>query len=178
MKKSLCYFFVLLALVLVLQTAQSASSGGQSANQRTLSLPSPAQDRNRAVEADLDFGRMPLYFIANKGQMDKQVAYYVQGNDKTIYFTSEGLTIALAAPGESGLSGSKGSMTGEDSKGAAGKGENLLELGLGREGEKTRGSLESWVVKLDFVGAEQDDSAPVEVLCGLPPSVHTATGPF
>ncbi len=35
----------------------------------------------------LDFGRTPLYFVENQGQMDARVAYYVQGRDKTLYFT-------------------------------------------------------------------------------------------
>ena len=39
---------------------------------------------------------MPLYFIANKGQVDEQVDYYVQGLDKSIYFTAEGVTFALS----------------------------------------------------------------------------------
>jgi hypothetical protein len=38
---------------------------------------------------------MPLYFIANQGQMDARVAYYVQGSDKTLYFTPKGVTFAL-----------------------------------------------------------------------------------
>jgi len=42
-----------------------------------------------------DWGKMPLYFIANQGQMDDQVSFYVQGKDKTLYFTPQGLTFAL-----------------------------------------------------------------------------------
>ena len=38
---------------------------------------------------------MPLYFVENRGQVDSRVAYYVQGSDKTIYFTREGVTFAL-----------------------------------------------------------------------------------
>ncbi len=38
---------------------------------------------------------MPLYFIPNDGQMDEPVAFYVQGKDKTLYFTPEGITLVL-----------------------------------------------------------------------------------
>jgi hypothetical protein len=55
----------------------------------------PAVDRAAILES---FGRMPLYFVENQGQMDSQVAYYVQGSDKTIYFTPDGVTFALTAP--------------------------------------------------------------------------------
>ncbi len=47
--------------------------------------------------AQTDWGKMPLPFVANQGQMDAQVAYYVQGSDKTLYFTPEGLTLALTS---------------------------------------------------------------------------------
>lgn len=42
------------------------------------------------------FGRLPLYFIANQGQVDdERVFYYVKGADKTLYFTPGGITLAL-----------------------------------------------------------------------------------
>ena len=41
------------------------------------------------------YGKLPLYFIENQGQLDSQVAYYIQGGDKSIYFTGSGVTIAL-----------------------------------------------------------------------------------
>lgn len=46
-----------------------------------------------------DFGRMPLQFIPNRGQVDGRVAFYLQGRDKTVYFTSEGLTFVLSGTG-------------------------------------------------------------------------------
>ncbi|HLP59946.1 MAG TPA: hypothetical protein VK186_13985, partial [Candidatus Deferrimicrobium sp.] len=49
------------------------------------------------VKIEKDYGKMPLYFIPNKGQMDKQVYYYVQGKDKTVYFTPGGVTYSLAS---------------------------------------------------------------------------------
>jgi uncharacterized repeat protein (TIGR02543 family) len=52
-----------------------------------------------SVKVNQDFGQMPLYFIPNKGQAAAQVDYYVQGKDKTIYFTSEGLTYVLNGQG-------------------------------------------------------------------------------
>ena len=42
------------------------------------------------------YGKLPLYFIENRGQIDGRVAYYIQGSDKTIYFTAEGLTFTLS----------------------------------------------------------------------------------
>ena len=41
------------------------------------------------------FGKLPVYFIENQGQVHEDVAYYVKGSDKPLYFTSKGLTFAL-----------------------------------------------------------------------------------
>jgi hypothetical protein len=49
-----------------------------------------------ACNADESFGRQPIYFIENQGQLSEEAAYYVKGSKKTLYFTSEGITFALA----------------------------------------------------------------------------------
>jgi hypothetical protein len=95
-----------------------AAAGGERGPQDLLK-----KDLNRLSTSPLnvepDFGRMPLYFIPNRGQMDERVAYYVQGKDRTLYFTPEGITFALAVrrrskpfrfgPGDHGDPGSEGS---------------------------------------------------------------------
>ncbi|MGE5343542.1 MAG: SBBP repeat-containing protein [Candidatus Omnitrophota bacterium] len=55
-----------------------------------------SQSELNKIKIDKNFGKMPLYFIPNEGQLDKRVFYYVQGKDKTIYFTSEGVTFSLS----------------------------------------------------------------------------------
>jgi Tol biopolymer transport system component len=49
----------------------------------------------RDLELDHLLHQMPLYFIENRGQVDDQVAYYVEGRDKTLHFTSESVTFVL-----------------------------------------------------------------------------------
>ena len=44
-------------------------------------------------------GKLPLYFVENRGQLDDRVAYYVQGRDTSVYFTGQGLTFAMPAAG-------------------------------------------------------------------------------
>ena len=75
------------------------------------------------------YGKLPLYFIENKGQVDSRVAFYVQGADTTLYFTREGVTFGLT--GEQGCGG--GSCFAKNLSGPQ---------PIGR-----------WAVKLDFVGA-------------------------
>ncbi len=101
------------------------------------------------LKASTDYGRMPLYFIANKGQVDEQVDYYVQGLDKSIYFTAEGVTFALSG------------ATGRDTNGSAPKASGRLLNDSRLESQPRtpaleRGDADRWVVKLGFVGANRN----------------------
>ncbi|HEX9901732.1 MAG TPA: SBBP repeat-containing protein, partial [Acidobacteriota bacterium] len=49
----------------------------------------------RILLAQADFGKLPVNFIPNGGQWDKDVDYAVQGRDKTIWFGAGGITLAL-----------------------------------------------------------------------------------
>ena len=44
------------------------------------------------------FASVPLFFVENRGQVDEQVGLYVQGRDKSVYFTPQGLTFVLTDP--------------------------------------------------------------------------------
>lgn len=68
-------------------------------------------------------GSLPLHMVQNQGQLPEEVAFYIQGSDKDVYFTSQGVTIAL-------------------------KGRAAKEQAEGEEGKKMR-----WSVRLDFLGA-------------------------
>jgi len=54
----------------------------------------PAESCARA-RATTAFGKLPLYFVENRGVYDDAVRYYIQGRNKTLYFTDDGVTIAL-----------------------------------------------------------------------------------
>ncbi len=45
-------------------------------------------------------GDAPLYFIENRGQAGTAATHYVQGRNRSIYFTSEGVTFVLAGAPE------------------------------------------------------------------------------
>jgi hypothetical protein len=82
-------------------------------------------------------GQMPLYFIENRGQLDSRVAFYVQGRDKTLYFTEQGITFVLT-----------------DSKSRETVAKDRLEkASLPLEGREKAKASSRWVVKLEFVGA-------------------------
>jgi len=41
------------------------------------------------------FSKLPIYFVENRGVYPDEVSYYVQGADKTLLFTKEGITFRL-----------------------------------------------------------------------------------
>jgi len=86
-----------------------------------------------ATRAQPEWGTMPLSFIANQGQMDNRVAYYVQGSYQTLYFATDGVTFALT---QSPL--------------------KSVQSERGRDAENPPSAPNAssrWIVKLDFVDA-------------------------
>ncbi len=74
-----------------------AHSGGSlgSPQAQPVTLDSATQSRVRAA-----FGKLPLYFIENRGQVDPRVAFYLQGSRGGVFFTSDGVTFAFAGSGD------------------------------------------------------------------------------
>ena len=87
------YVFLLLCLVL-------GSIGLMHFQPLILSKQVPTAKIPHATQAQLreNYGKLPLYFIENHGQLDPRVGYYIQASNKTMYFTPEGVTYALTAP--------------------------------------------------------------------------------
>jgi hypothetical protein len=103
----------------------------------------PPLPASGAVGVRSDLGSMPVSFIPNRGQLDERVSYCVQGKDKAIYFSTEGVTFALTS-------------IDPDNQGHR---ENLAHnvpvlSGLQLEQRTTEGSR--WAVKMDFLGANPD----------------------
>ncbi len=84
-----------------------------------------------------DYGKMALFFTANQGQTDPQVAFTIQGSDKTIYFTETGVTFVLSQKPKAADAATK----------APGLHPDQFQV----EADPT--PVERWALKLDFVGA-------------------------
>lgn len=75
-----------------------------------------------------------LSFIRNEGQVDGEARYYARGRDRSVYFSSEGVTYALLT------------RDGEASS---------LHRAKGLARERTAGAFRRYALKLDFVGANR-----------------------
>ena len=66
------------------EAATLSESFGQSVDERT---------KSNVLSA---FGKLPLHFVANQGQLDKTVVYYAQSEGVTVYCTEEELVFGFA----------------------------------------------------------------------------------
>jgi hypothetical protein len=120
----------------ILSMSMGPAAGPSRAEEATAGILIPSVPR-----LSPDFGRMPLIFISNRGQIDRHVDYYATGKDQDVFFTSEGITIALNR-----VKPEKEKELGRQRRGE-GRGE-AVKLLAGRGREESR-----WSVKLDFIGA-------------------------
>ena len=86
-----------------------------------------------------DFGKLPLYFIENHGQMDSRVAYYVKGHDKSLFFTSQGVTFLLRGKGD--VFSTPGAV--------------LSRTSYSPDTSQVDRSMR-WAIRLEFLGANMD----------------------
>lgn len=89
--------------------------GGAVGGKTTLSPGLGKTKRNLGETAALprletNYGRMPLYFIENRGQVDKKVKYYAVGRGHTLFFTREGVVLSLARPAKAAWEETPGSV--------------------------------------------------------------------
>ena len=126
-------------------------SGNPGAQSKALSISETHPPAAASVRVETDFGRIPLYFIRNQGQVDGRVAYYVQGKDKTLYFTAEGVTLTMTRAPEQ--------KTEFPFPARGGKSFDAPERELIGLTPPSPSSVEAesgrWAVKLDFIGADQ-----------------------
>ena len=90
LRRSVPRFFLGIMAISYLLPGSARAPEGQAPFPRPAAISSPVTG-----QPDTGFGKFPLQFIPNKGQIDRAVAYYVRGRGKTIYFTAEGLTFVL-----------------------------------------------------------------------------------
>ena len=137
------FFAVTLASVVVLLSRSADRAGLESRGIAPSKAASPrygGESASLALESRVAATRalehMPLYFIENRGQLDARVAFYVQGRDTTLYFTAEGMTLALT----------------EQKRGEGETRDRLERASLGRNRQSPQARTRH-AVKLDFVGA-------------------------
>jgi len=78
-------------IILILFSFQSSS------NQKKVE-DSRMQDISKPLKTNLDYGRIPLYFIPNEGQVDKKALFYVKTSRYTLWVTKEGLVFHSTQP--------------------------------------------------------------------------------
>jgi hypothetical protein len=144
--------FVALALLLPVVAFPTASA--QFSANIDVSVPATTVLDTSPMRINVDWGRMPVYFIENQGQVDERVAYYVQGSDKVLYFAAGGVTFVLTEQSPDSIGpergGRPGAQASRDPMASIRDRESRLS------GREPSAPVAHWVVKLDFIGANPD----------------------
>jgi len=87
------FILLLLQVLLLVPFASFASDGGK----LPIALDSDKTAITEAQRAGIikSYGKLPLYFIENKGQADKSVRFFEQGSGHTMFFARDGVVLAL-----------------------------------------------------------------------------------
>jgi len=89
--------FILLLIVFIGIWLISASVGKvQNVKKQAFNVTSKAAQAMSSVRPDLNFGKIPLYFITNKGQVNKKATFYAKASRYTLWLTKEGLVFDSA----------------------------------------------------------------------------------
>jgi len=92
--------FLCLALLLLIYSVGEA----------TANVKSGTEDAAK-VQIQETYGKLPLYFIQNDGQVDEKVKFYEKGNGHSTFFTKDGVYISLLNHKE--VVGSSDQVTGD-----------------------------------------------------------------
>ncbi len=87
------FFFVLLQLFISMSLISGAAETAVPINQKNI-IESKITEARKTAAAEA-YGKLPLYFIENKGQVDKAVKFYERGAGHTTFFTENGVVLAL-----------------------------------------------------------------------------------
>jgi hypothetical protein len=87
MKK--CFIYIVAGLIGLFLVY---GSGEKRADMTTdLDLKGKPAEKVGKLKRDVNFGKIPLYFIHNKGQVNKKAAFYAKTSRYTLWLTKEGL---------------------------------------------------------------------------------------
>ncbi len=138
-----CLWLLPLLLLLSIRSDSSIVVGQTKAPGDLTSAASPAARSISAIQARIHpaYGKLPLYFTENKGQLPKRVAYYTQGRNATVYFTRHDVTFALT-----------GTRLEQAVDVASTRKQSWRRVALDEE-QQSNPERERWALRLNFPGA-------------------------
>ena len=90
MKRGFIFF---IAVLIGLMVVPATEPGTKLVNIKNLEISENPGDisSGSGVKPDIDFGKIPLYFITNQGQVNKKAKFYAKASRYTLWMTKEGL---------------------------------------------------------------------------------------
>jgi hypothetical protein len=94
-EKKMKRYFILLILIGIssiwLLLAVAPGKGEQAQQLQQVQDVQAAETFKGALRPDIDFGKIPLYFLANRGQVNEKVRFYARASGYTLWLTKQGL---------------------------------------------------------------------------------------
>jgi hypothetical protein len=113
MAKTILKVFFLFILLVFLSSQGSLHLQGKAQNLDVQCQPlSKAHNELNTPQIDLDYGKIPLYFIPNQGQVPEEALFYAKAQRYTLWLTKDGLI--FDGTSEQQNSETKGSVTEHD----------------------------------------------------------------
>ncbi len=91
MKKRFVFLFGIFIFVALLVIPGSVSVGSERMQEIKKQEARSGLTGTGKLQVDLNFGKLPLYFITNKGQVNKKAKFYARASRYTLWLTGEGL---------------------------------------------------------------------------------------
>ncbi|MCK4782114.1 MAG: hypothetical protein KAV87_00075, partial [Desulfobacteraceae bacterium] len=82
---------IILSLSLAVLLVYPFFIAGQSMEQNALPKVIKARELSKTPKINIDYGKIPLYFIPNKGQVDGNALFYAKTSQYILWMTKEGL---------------------------------------------------------------------------------------
>ncbi len=93
--------FKVLLIPFILLVVGGAAAAAAPASPEPMGTRALASDQSAsAAVPERDWGKSPIVFEANAGQVDERAAFVVRATDKSLFFEDDGITFALTAPAD------------------------------------------------------------------------------
>ncbi|MBW7898000.1 hypothetical protein B188_08540 [Candidatus Brocadiaceae bacterium B188] len=91
----------LFVATMIVDTALTWASSKQQPASGSVADSNPQSTGDTAPSRIMEtYGKLPLYFIRNDGQMDEEVKFYEKGSGHATFFTGRGVTLSLSGKQE------------------------------------------------------------------------------
>jgi len=134
-------------------TSEPAAEKAASRKKTEPEVPAKAQAEAKAAQA---WGKLPLMFVENHGQVDEVVLYYLRGPRGTVFFTKDAVVYSLSEKRPSTRDERTGLKSPVPPQDTAKEGDTVKEEGTSGEPDKETEPVRGVVIRQNFIDANEN----------------------